>query len=141
MTTNSIQITHSDHEKLTRLIEELKPARGPLPAHLQFLQDELQRAQLTASADIGGDVVTLYSRLRVTETDSVDTLEYTLVPPDEADIAIGKISVLSPLGAALLGYRAGDAFTWPGPDGSTGHGRVEKVLFQPEENGRRQQTN
>lgn len=141
MTTTSIQITHSDREKLTRLIEELTPARGPLPAHLQFLQTELQRARLTDSADIPADVVTLYSRLRARETDSGDTFEYTLVPPDEADIAAGKISILSPLGTALLGHRAGDTFTWPGPDGSVGRALLEEVLFQPEENGRLQQAN
>lgn len=136
MTTPSIQITHSDHEKLTRLIEELKPDLGPLPSPLQFLQTELQRAQLVDSADISSDIATLYSRFRVLETDSGDMLEYTLVPPDEADIAAGKISVLSPLGTAVLGQHAGERFTWPSPDGSTGEGRLEEVVFQPEENGR-----
>ncbi len=140
MNPTSIQITHSDHEKLTRLIEELKPDRGQLPAPLQFLQSELERARLTDAADIPPDVATLYSRFRIVETDTGDTLEYTLVPPDEADIATGKISVLSPLGTALLGHRAGDTFTWPSPDGSTGEGRLEEVLFQPEENGRLQET-
>lgn len=139
MTTTSIQITHSDHARLTRLIEDLKPARGPLPAHLQFLDTELRRARLTASADIPSDVVTLHSRVRIAELDSGDTLEYTLVPPDEADIVAGRLSILSPLGAALLGYRVGDTFSWPTPDGADCLARIADILFQPEENGRLQE--
>jgi len=140
MTTTSapIRITQTDHDKLTTLIGELRPATGPLPDHLQFLDEELRRASITAAAEIPADVVTLYSRARIVEEDSGDTLEYTLVPPDEADVTSGKLSVLSPLGTAMLGYRVGDTFSWPTPDGATCRARVEAILFQPEENGRQQ---
>lgn len=142
MTTTSapIRITQNDHSKLTTLINELRPATGPLPDHLQFLAEELERAEITDAAHIPGDVVTLYSKARVVEEDSGDTLEYTLVPPDEADVASGKLSVLSPLGTAMLGYRVGDTFTWPTPDGDSCSARIESILFQPEENGRQHET-
>lgn len=138
MTTTSapIRITQTDHDKLTALIGELRPATGPLPDNLQFLSGELDRAEITDAAQISSDVVTLYSRARIVEEDSGDSLEYTLVPPDEADVASGKLSILSPLGTAMLGYRVGDTFSWPTPDGSSCRARVDSVLFQPEENGR-----
>ena len=139
-TSSPIQITPSDHARLTLLIEDLRPARGPLPRHLQFLEEELNRARLTDPADLPADVITLHSRARIVESDSGDVLEYTLAFPDDADISAGKISILSPLGTAMLGYRAGDTFAWPTPDGATCLARVEEVLFQPEENLRRQPT-
>ena len=72
------------------------------------------------------DVVTMNSTVRVRdlETGEVDT--YTLVYPHEADIEENKLSVLAPVGTALLGYRAGDVVEWPVPAGITRF-RVEEV--------------
>lgn len=130
-TTSPIQISKSDHEKLTALVGELSPDRGRLPAHLQRLLDELNRAEIRESVDIDPEVITLNSRVRIRELDAEEILEFTLVPPDKVDTAAGRISVLAPLGTAMLGYRTGDIFEWPVPNGVC-RARVEQVLFQPE---------
>lgn len=130
-TTSPIQISIADHEKLTALIEAASPDRGRLPAHLQRLLDELQRAELRESVEIDAEVITLNSRVKIRELDTDDLLELTLVEPHKADAAQGRISVLAPLGTAMLGYRTGDAFEYPVPNGVC-RARVEQVLFQPE---------
>lgn len=132
MTTSSIHITKSDHEKLTRLIEELSPDQVRRPAHLHRLVNELDRAELLESIEIAPDVVTLNSRVKIREIDTDDLVEYTLVTPDKVDTASGRISVLAPLGTAMLGYRTGDTFEWPVPNGVC-RARIEQVVFQPEQ--------
>ncbi len=127
-----IHITKSDHEKLIHLIEELSPDQGRRPIHLQRLMDELDRAELKDSAEIASDIVTLNSRVKIREIDSDDLLEFTLVTPDKVDTEAGRISVLAPLGTAMLGYRAGDTFEWPVPNGAC-RARVEQIVFQPEQ--------
>jgi hypothetical protein len=67
-------------------------------------------------------------RLRDLKTGAEET--YTLVYPDEADIEANRLSILAPIGTALLGYRAGDVVEWPVPAGITRF-RIEEVLFQP----------
>jgi len=139
MTTPPIHITKSDHEKLTRLIEELSPDQVRRPVHLQRLMDELNRAELKDSTEIASDIVTLNSRVRIKELDDDDLLEFTLVTPDKVDTETGRISVLAPLGTAMLGYRAGDTFEWPVPNGVC-RARIEQVVFQPEQIMRRNAT-
>lgn len=132
MKTNApIQISKTDHEKLLALVESQCPDRGRLPVHLQRLLDELNRAEVRESVEINPDVITLHSRVKICELDSGDVLELTLVPPEKADAAEGRISVLAPLGTAMLGYRTGDVFEYPVPNGVCS-ARVEQVLFQPE---------
>jgi hypothetical protein len=71
------------------------------------------------------------SRAELLDLDSNEHMEFTLVLPDEANIEEGKISVLAPLGTAMLGYGVGDEFEWTVPYGSR-RLKVIKVHFQPE---------
>ncbi len=135
-TTTPIHITKSDHKKITELIQERTPDFGRRPDHLQRLGEELERAELKESSEIGSDVVTLHSKVRIRETDSGDTMEFTLVPPDEADVDAGRISILAPLAIGALGHRCGDEFTWVVAGGSC-VAKVEDILFQPEQAMRR----
>lgn len=130
-TTAPIQISKSDHEKLVALVQAHSPDRKRLPAHLQQLMDELNRAVLRESIEMDPEVVTLNSRVKIQELDTKDVLEFTLVEPDKADAGEGRISILAPLGTAMLGYRTGDVFEYPVPNGVR-RARVEQVLFQPE---------
>ena len=87
-----------------------------------------------AQADLlvaGGDVVTMNSEVLVRDLDSKKEMTVTLVFPSEADLEQGKISILAPVGTALLGYRVGDTIEWKVP-GRVRRLRVEKVLYQPE---------
>ena len=71
------------------------------------------------------------SRVKIREVDADEVSEFTLVTPDKANGTEGTISVLAPLGTAMLGYRTGDIFEYPVPNGVF-RARVEQVLFQPE---------
>ena len=95
------------------------------------LKRELERAIVVSSAAMPPDVATLDSRVRYRdETDGV-TRTVSLVYPSQADAAKGKVSVLAPVGTALLGLSEGQSIEWDFPDGSR-RLTLEKVLHQPE---------
>ena len=71
------------------------------------------------------------TRAEFLDLESGECMEFTLVLPADADINDGKISVLAPLGTAMLGYRVGDTFEWHIPHGIR-HLKVIKIHFQPE---------
>lgn len=101
----------------------------------EALESELLRADIREPAAMPADVVTMNSTLRcVDETTGADRV-LQLVYPDQADAAQGKVSVLAPVGAALLGLRAGDGIDWPLPGGRSTRLRVDEVLRQPEADG------
>ncbi len=74
------------------------------------------------------------SKVHLLDLETKEEMTYTLVFPDAADIIAGKISVLAPIGTAMLGYRAGDTFSWEVPAGVR---RIEvlAILYQPEASG------
>ena len=126
-----IRITRADHRTLTSLLRSPMPSNPADKASRQALLGELNRALLTPAAEIPADVITLHSRVRVVDLKTGEALEITIVLPEEADVDAGKISVLAPLGTALLGFSQGDEIEWPVPAGVR-RLRVEQVLFQPE---------
>ena len=96
------------------------------------LRRELERAIVVSSAAMPPDVATLDSRVRyMDETEGV-TRTVSLVYPSQADAAKGKVSVLAPVGTALLGLSEGESIEWEFPDGSRRRLTLEKVLDQPE---------
>ena len=86
-------------------------------SHLSQLQSELERALVLAVDEVPSGVVTIDSHVRVVDRDSGKRSDLTLVFPHEADVARRRISVLAPLGTALLGFRAGDVVEWAMPGG------------------------
>lgn len=102
--------------------------------HVKELQTELNRAQVVPSDEVPKDVVTMNSTVMLRDLDTSETEVYTLVYPDRADIVNHRLSVLSPVGTAILGYRVGDEFRWPVPAGWR-RLKVEKVIYQPEREG------
>jgi regulator of nucleoside diphosphate kinase len=91
----------------------------------------LNRSLRIAAHKVPPDVITMHSKAHLTDLDSREELVYTLVFPNEADIRQDKISVLAPIGTAMLGYRVGDIFEWPVPDGIR-RLQVKSLLYQPE---------
>ena len=71
------------------------------------------------------------SKVRLKDLVSGETNVYSLVFPTEADFSEGKISVLAPIGTAILGYKRGDTIEWPVPSGLR-RLKVDQVLYQPE---------
>lgn len=134
MGNRKIYITASDMEQLRKLIgdekERLRRGNGRGAEHLEGLERELNRS-VRISARRTPDIITMRSKAHLVDLDTGEELVYTLVFPNEADIRQGKISVLAPIGTAMLGYRVGDVFEWPVPDGVR-RLRVGDVLYQPE---------
>lgn len=132
MKTPSIQITQKDYNKLRSLLHD-HTSRSENKECYEALDQELNRAKIKSPEDIPSDVITLYSKVRLLDLSENEFLELTLVLPDKAHADDGFISVLAPLGTAILGYRKGDIFSWNTPGGQSMF-RVEDVLFQPEAN-------
>jgi regulator of nucleoside diphosphate kinase len=95
--------------------------------HLQELKSELERAFVVDVAHVPSDVVIMHARVQVLDLSSHERKEYILAFPSEADVAERRISVLAPLGTALLGYREGDEVEWEMPGGLR-RLRLEKVI-------------
>lgn len=127
MNTRTIYITEADKRRLTPLIEALKNSRDDIRA----LKAELDLANVVAPAAIPADVITMNSRARLRDLETGEELIYTLVFPDKASIDDERISVVAPVGTAMLGHRVGDEFEWQVPAGNVRF-RVEEVLYQPE---------
>lgn len=130
----TITVTQLDYLRLTNLIQNLRDSRSVDTEYLKFLGIELKKALKVDSKSITPDFVTMNSVMNVVFLDSNKTMELRLVYPQNANFSNGLISVLSPLGCALLGYRAGDVVTFKAPKGEQ-RVQIEKVIYQPEANG------
>jgi regulator of nucleoside diphosphate kinase len=119
----AITVTRSDHERLSGLADSISTRN---PAVADQLASELDRARVVDDRRISADVVRMGSRLRFT-TDAGEDRTVTLVFPGDANIAEGKISVLTPIGAALIGLSAGQSIDWTSLDGRTHRLTVESV--------------
>jgi regulator of nucleoside diphosphate kinase len=129
-TERAIYIADDDRFRLEALLRRTTVYDLQESQYLAALGGELRRAKVLPRSRIPPDVVTMNSIVRLSDPETGETETYTLVYPEEADIEANKISVLAPVGTALLGYRAGDVVEWPVPAGVRRF-RVEEVLFQP----------
>ncbi len=127
----AIYITDLDMERLEKLLEGSRSWSERDREYLQKLEEELDRAVVVASRDVPSDVVTMNSQVRVRDLDTDAEMVFRLVFPADADYEKGKISVLAPIGTALIGYRAGDIVEWAVPSGVR-RLKIESVLYQPE---------
>ncbi len=112
----AIVVAEGDARRLAFLLEG-RSATSHDAAHLAELRAELERAVIVAPGDIPAGVVTMNSEVGIHDLQSDEHREVTLVYPHEAQPAQGRISVLAPLGTALLGYREGDYVEWLMPGG------------------------
>jgi regulator of nucleoside diphosphate kinase len=126
-----IYITEFDVKRLTQLLQEGLSFTSKDTQHLESLQKELERAHIVEPQAVPRDIVTMNSRVRLKDLNSGDERIYTLVFPTEADVTQNKISILAPVGTAMLGYRVGDKIDWPVPSGMKTF-RIEEILYQPE---------
>jgi regulator of nucleoside diphosphate kinase len=126
----TICISEYDLDRLQTLIDNAS-RQSRDQAHVQELEQELERGIVMAPKNIPGDVITMNSRVLLRDLESGETIEYTLVFPHHADIQEGKISILAPIGTAMIGYRVGDVIEWKVPAGVK-RLKVEKILYQPE---------
>ena len=129
---NKIYISEFDMRRLKGLIKfaEERWDKRIVP-YLEELDEELDRAEIVKPEEIPTDVITMNSTFRLNNLDTGEEVIYTLVFPAKADSTNGKISILAPVGTAVLGYRAGDTVEWKVPAGLK-RLRVEEIVYQPE---------
>jgi regulator of nucleoside diphosphate kinase len=128
---NYIIVTARDHAELSSVIAVTGKLSQRVKWELRLLENELKRARIVALEEVPPDVITMNSRAELLDLESGERMEFTLVFPADENVNDGKISVLAPLGTAMLGYHAGDEFVW-----HVLHGlrrlKVTKLQFQPE---------
>jgi len=128
----TINITSKDRERLLKLInEEREFGKGRNRECLKDLEQELNRANIVEPESIPADSITMNSKVLLKDLDTGEETTYTLVYPEDVNLAENKISVLAPIGTAILGFREGDVIDWKVPAGTVKL-RVEKILYQPE---------
>ncbi|BDH46710.1 regulator of nucleoside diphosphate kinase [Salmonella enterica subsp. enterica serovar Choleraesuis] len=123
-----IIINELDAERIDMLLE--KSAFASLPV-ARALASELQRAEMVSPEDMPADVVSMNSRVRFRDLSSGNEYERTLVYPANLTDSANQLSVMAPVGAALLGLRVGDSINWELPGGNT-HIEVLELMWQPE---------
>lgn len=127
----SMLISDADLGNLRQLLTVAKRFLRRNHRHLEALEADLQRALVVTRDQMPRDVITIHTRVRVHELDVGRQCIYTLVFPGEADVARSRISVLAPIGAALLGRRVGDLIECAAPS-VTKRLKVREIVSQPE---------
>lgn len=130
MRKNQITLSLADHQRLLALINSARLDWRIPSEHVHALEGELARAALVPLDDLPPDAVAMHSTVWFRDLDTDEEESYTLVYPSEADVTCDRISVLAPIGTALLGFRVGDTVKWRVPLG-TRRLQITKVV-QPE---------
>lgn len=127
-------LTELDHVRLLNLLRRDARSEGT-PTTRRLIEGLLDGCLTVPSREVPPDVVTMYSQVRVRDRSTGEPR--TLVPcwPPDAEPHAGFVSVLSPLGSALLGLRVGDVARWASPAGGEMAAEVLAVIFQPESTG------
>lgn len=131
---NQIILTAEDQQRLQAFLRSEFAALVGQRDHLQDLEAELNRATIVSPEDVPEDVVTMNSTIILRDLQTAEIETYTLVYPDQADILNGRLSVLAPIGTAVLGQRVGDVLRWRVPAGWR-RLQIEQVVYQPEREG------
>ncbi|HKS32983.1 MAG TPA: nucleoside diphosphate kinase regulator [Enterobacteriaceae bacterium] len=125
----AIMINDFDAERIDRLLEQPAYANSPVAS---ALNDELDRAQMCSPQNMPADVVTMNSEVKFRDLTSGEEHVRTLVFPAHLTDSNTQLSVMAPVGAALLGLRVGDTIHWELPGGATTHLEVLALNYQPE---------
>ena len=136
---HSIVVGNDDMERLSGLVRALKTSLFRDQLQLESLERALETAEETPSDRVPKSVIRMNSSIRVLDLHSRRKELYTLVFPDRADISSGRISILAPVGLALLGRKRGDVIETNVPGGSR-RLRVDRVWGNPEPAGRSART-
>lgn len=130
-TTRKLVLTDTDRQRLLELSKSLRSVGGPFKHYAAELEAETANARICERAKIGADVITMNSEVCVLNLDTDEEDRFTIVYPHESDILEGRMSVISPLGMALLGRKIGDVVKIEVPTGKQKF-RVDKIVYQPE---------
>lgn len=124
-------LTELDVVRLRLMLQRQRPHQDVCDA----VEVVLDAATVVPSARVSADIVTMCSQVRLAGGHAHAGQVLTLSYPQDQDVARGRISVLSPLGLALLGLREGDTVAWASPQGTVFTSRVHEIVYQPEASG------
>ncbi|OPY80414.1 MAG: Regulator of nucleoside diphosphate kinase [Syntrophorhabdus sp. PtaU1.Bin153] len=131
MKKRNIYITETDMAKLRRLIKINYGPRRKDNVNLKKLEKELDGATVVPPKDIPDNVITMNSLAIIKDLDSGEEMRCWLVFPEKAGASKNMISILAPIGTAMLGYSIGDTFEWEVPAGKKRF-LVVDIIYQPE---------
>lgn len=121
-----ILMSKVDYQRINSFIEKMKPIES------DQLELELDRAQLVEASEMPPDIVTMNSEVVYLDLDSSEEVKVKLVYTLQAELAINQVSILSPLGTALIGLRIGEEHSFHTRNGKLRRIRVKEIIFQPE---------
>jgi regulator of nucleoside diphosphate kinase len=123
-----------DRERLIPVVERARSSWLTYAPYLDRFHADLRRSRAVPSSDVPGDVITMNSRFALSRPGGDGLVSCTLVYPEEESAQFGKLSVLTPMGTALLGARVGEEVCWVSTDGPE-VATVERLIYQPEADG------
>ncbi len=123
-----IVISRLDLERIEALLERMPPIEA---TQYEALRAELDRADVVEPAAVPANLVTMNSVVTFKDEGTSDELTISLVYPSGAGVP-GTVSILAPVGSALIGLTVGQQIDWPTPDGRQRHLRVLDIDYQPE---------
>jgi regulator of nucleoside diphosphate kinase len=129
MNKNTIYLTDKDYNRLLQVVQAQRQKNGLFV--VAALSQELKRAKVVSPTEIPADVITMNSRVRLKEMKSAAELDIDIVYPKDADVGKRKVSVLAPVGTAVLGCKVGDEVKWPVAQGMVTY-KVQELIYQPE---------
>lgn len=131
MAKRKLYVTEFDKTRLEEVIAVAEEFGRHDRKDLESLSEELDKADVVSPREVPPDVVTMNSKVVLRDLDTSEEMTFVLVFPREANIKKGAISILAPVGTAILGYAKGDVVEWTVPSGVR-RIRIEDVLYQPE---------
>lgn len=128
----TIVLTEADHSRLSQVLD-VNHSFGDekMGQCIRELNADLQHAKIVDSDQIPKDTVTMNSKVILRDIDTKDEEEWVLCFPTQADIYENKLSVLAPMGVAMLGTQIGDTIEWDTPGGRA-KAEIMKISYQPE---------
>lgn len=132
MTQPNIIISSQDLHRLETMLEH----QHTQTATMQHLENELARAKVVEPEQVPTNVVSMNSRVSLTIAPSTQSVEIALVYPHDFTGDKSQVNILAPVGAAILGLAEGQSIEWPQPDGQLMKIKIEKVIYQPEREGK-----
>ena len=131
MAKKQIYITDSDIKRLSELIKVAREFGKEDEIYLRDLEEELNRSKVVESKAIPENIITMNSKIRIRNLDTNEEMIFQLVFPEDADSSQEKISILAPIGTAVIGYKTDDIIEWKIPVGLA-RLKIEEILYQPE---------
>ncbi len=131
---SNIIISRIDHSRIKRRINDARQTKAINNSEAETLLRELELAKIVEPEEIPSDVVTMNSIVKLTFLNNNKQVQFQIVYPDQADVKENKISIFSPIAAALIGYKVKDEIEWMVPGGRT-RIRIDEIIYQPEASG------